>query len=685
MTMSAGTHSNTEQNAAPPKSTAPILWTIIAVSLGVHVACLILGRTTYKGWICPHEPVHAAVEISGGMIALWVAWMLLALERRKAGTSFNVWIAGALIGMGILDCLHAVVHVGQAFVWLHSTATFVGGLLFACVWLPSRWARGAAKWWPMTVAVTTLVFGTWSLLNPDRTPDMLVTDDAGTQHFSTWAQALNVVGGLLLFVAAVRIIQQYLRTKNLDDLLFCLHCALFGAAAIMFEQSQLWDLPWWGWHVLRLLAYAVAMWFVVRTEQQNQTVMIAMTERLQHFNRELESRVTARTEELAGVNAALARTNEELKTSDQRMHLVFESASNGMLLVNGSGEIVLVNAQLESLFGYPRDDLIGRSVDVLVPPAYREQHPALRQRFFERPVTTTLGAGRDLKGSHRDGHEIFVEIGLTPITMDGHIFALASIADVTERKLHEAETVRHSEELEVANQALEQSNLDLQQFAYVASHDLQTPLRSIAGFAQFLHEDYSEKLDTEAQEYIGYIIDGATRMQTLIRDLLTWSRVETRAKAFEPTDMNDVFDEIAAMLTPELESGASLTRDNLPTVQGDASQLTHLLQNLIGNGLKYARDEIPPAVHVAVDESPDEWVFSVRDNGIGIEAKHHDRIFEIFSRLHTQRDYPGTGIGLAVCRRVVQRHDGNIWLESEPGTGSVFHFSIPRGTLSGKA
>ena len=239
------------------------------------------------------------------------------------------------------------------------------------------------------------------------------------------------------------------------------------------------------------------------------------------------------------------------------------------------------------------------------------------------------------------------------------------------------ETQRHSEELTEAKSVVEQSNIELQQFAYIASHDLQTPLRGVAGFAQILQRDYQGQLDEEAVEHIGRIVAGCERMQALISDLLTYSRVESRSRPFEAVDLNEVFDDVVAILGSSIkDSGGEVTRGELPTVMGDRAQYSQLLQNLIGNGLTYHDDE-PPRVYVSAENGDGEWTVAVRDNGIGIGTKHHERIFEIFRRLHTQDEYPGTGIGLAICRRIVQRHGGRIWLESKKGKGSTFYFTIP--------
>ncbi len=231
-------------------------------------------------------------------------------------------------------------------------------------------------------------------------------------------------------------------------------------------------------------------------------------------------------------------------------------------------------------------------------------------------------------------------------------------------------------ELSKVNGALKQSNEELQQFAYVASHDLKTPLRAISGFAQFLKDDFEGKLDETADEYIQRIVEGVNRMQQLINDLLEFSRIDSQGRPLKPIDLGEVLDDVHDLLRADIESsGAILTSDPLPRVMADRPQLTQLLQNLIGNAVKY-HGERPPLVHVTADEQAGEWTISVRDNGIGIAPKHHERIFEIFKRLHTQKDYEGTGIGLAVCRRIVQRHNGRIWLESALGEGCTFCFTL---------
>jgi len=354
-----------------------------------------------------------------------------------------------------------------------------------------------------------------------------------------------------------------------------------------------------------------------------------------------------------------------------------DALPTAVIVVDSGGRIAVANTQAERLFGYAEGMLPGTSVDELVPPRFGADHARLRASFLRDPQARPMGAGRDLFARRRDGTEFPVEIGLNPVNTDDGPFVLGAIVDISER-------IRQAEALRLANEALERSNIELQRFAYVASHDLQTPMRGIASFAQLLQRNYAAGLDPQAADWIRRIVESVAHLQSLVRDLLEYSRIDSQAHPFRPVALDEVVDDAVNLLDASVrEAGAEIHREALPVLAGDRSQLVQLLLNLLGNALKY-RSTAPPRIHVSAARQGTDWQISVRDNGIGIAAAHQERIFEIFQRLHDQQEYPGTGIGLAVCRRVVHRHGGRIWVESAPDAGSVFHFTIPdRGEETG--
>ncbi|MEO7425268.1 MAG: ATP-binding protein [Fibrobacteria bacterium] len=374
--------------------------------------------------------------------------------------------------------------------------------------------------------------------------------------------------------------------------------------------------------------------------------------------------------------------------SASRLTAIIEAIPTALIMIDRRGAIVMVNREAENVFGYSREEFLSLGIESLVPEKFRGNHPALREGFHGNPQARRMGIGRDLYTLRKDGSEFPVEIGLNPIESDSERYVLSAIVDITDRKRMEAALRELNEELEKrvhdrtaelarANEAMERSNIELKQFAYIASHDLQAPLRSISGFVQLLKQDYGAKLDGQAEEWIRRTVESTQYMQTLIKDLLSYSQVDSRARPFSGIDCGHAFDEAVAMLDGSIrDSGATVTRDALPTVLGDRSQLVQLFMNLVSNGIKYHGVE-PPRVHASARLTDEKWTITLRDNGIGIAPKHHERIFEIFQRLHTRRAYPGTGIGLAVCRRVVEHHGGSIGVDSSPGQGAAFHFTIP--------
>ena len=376
------------------------------------------------------------------------------------------------------------------------------------------------------------------------------------------------------------------------------------------------------------------------------------------------------------VTAAI-RNISARKDSEARYRGLLEAAPDAMVVVNQDGKIVLLNVQAEKQFGYRRDELVRQPVTNIIPEGFAERLIADGTRSAAEALAQQIGTGIELLGRRKGGSEFPIEIMLSPLESAGEVLVTAAIRDITSAKADEREIRKLNEELERRNQVLERSNIDLQQFAYIASHDLQSPLRSVSGFIQLLRTKYEDQFDESALDWIRRVVQATGQMQTLIRDLLAFSRVDSRARPFVLMSFHDVFSDAVNQLQSSIhDAGGQVTCDPLPEIVGDRSQLVQLMDNLIGNGLKY-HGEKRPQVHVSAEQIGHEWTFCVRDNGIGIAPEHYQRIFEIFQRLHDKRDYPGTGIGLAVCRRIVGRLGGRIWVESTPGQGSAFYFTIP--------
>ncbi|MDI6760868.1 MAG: ATP-binding protein, partial [Candidatus Brocadiaceae bacterium] len=283
-------------------------------------------------------------------------------------------------------------------------------------------------------------------------------------------------------------------------------------------------------------------------------------------------------------------------------------------------------------------------------------------------VNKFRGGNRESRANIHRGDEL----GVLANSFDTMAQELSVLTTDLERRVAE-----RTAESEIRAKELARSNTELQQFAYVASHDLQEPLRMVQGYTQLIARRYKGKLGEDADEFINYIVDGVGRMQGLINALLTYSRVGTHGGLFEPTDCNILLKQALANLQVAIEeSNADVTSTPLPVVKCDATQLVQLFQNLVGNALKFRTDR-PPRVNISSERKGNEWVFSVKDNGIGIDPQHFDRIFLIFQRLHTKEQYAGSGIGLSICKKIVERHGGRIWVESVPEQGTTFYFTIP--------
>lgn len=363
--------------------------------------------------------------------------------------------------------------------------------------------------------------------------------------------------------------------------------------------------------------------------------------------------------------------DEQLATSQAMFKALFEQAPDAIIAVDRRGRMVQTNRRVQEMFGYTAEELVNQSIELLVPERFRQLHVHQRDDYMGKPRSRPMGGAVDLMAKRKDGSEIPVDIMLSPVLVPGGSVVISVVRDITERKVAERELKDRAEQLA-------HSNKELEQFAYVASHDLQEPLRAVATSCQIMQKRLAGKFDDDTNEYIQFAIDGSKRMQELISDLLTYSRASRGRKQSQLVDLALVLERVLQNLGTQVETTkAVITHTALPAVHGDFGQLVQLFQNLISNAMKFHGGEAPK-VHLSVVELPDKWIFAVKDNGIGIQPQYLEKIFVIFQRLHRREEYPGTGIGLAICKKIVENHGGKIWVEAVVGSGSTFYFTIPQ-------
>jgi len=369
--------------------------------------------------------------------------------------------------------------------------------------------------------------------------------------------------------------------------------------------------------------------------------------------------------------SARKKTEDELHRSELKYRNIIENAMEGIYQTTPQGRFVTVNPALVRMLGYDSaEELVGVvnniGRELYVDPGKREEliHLMDEQGFVSGFEFQLYRKDRKIIWGSQTARKVVDENG-------NFLYLEGIVEDITDRKKAEAELQRLNEELV-------RSNRDLEQFAYVASHDLQEPLRMVSSFTQLLSQRYADKLDQDGQDFIKYAVDGANRMQRLIQDLLAFSRISTRGKPFEPVDLREALGEALKNLNIKIdETNAMVMTDELPRVNADRMQIMQVFQNLIDNAVKFCKKHEQPQVHISAESAGSEWIISVRDNGIGIEPQYFERIFKIFQRLHTNKEYSGTGIGLALCHKIITRHGGRIWVESKEGEGARFCFALP--------
>ena len=401
----------------------------------------------------------------------------------------------------------------------------------------------------------------------------------------------------------------------------------------------------------------------------------------------------------AGLRTAVRQLETEISLREQletelhegraRLEAILDTAVEAIITIDQEGLVESLNPAAERLFGYQSDEVLGRNIGMLMPSPYRENHDEYIAAYLRTGERKIIGIGREVVGRRKNGESFPMHLSISEVWLGSRRIFTGFVHDMTERKRFETDLESHIESLKTAQdltarqaddlrrqaEELGDQNAELEQFAYVASHDLQEPLRVVRGYTQLLSKRYGQQLDQEANDFLRYADDAADRMQQLITDLLSYSRVG-RKKQLDPVDCEvSMKGSLANLQSAIRESNAALRCSPLPQVLGDGIQLSQLFQNLIANAITY-RGPDPLQIEVAAERDGAQWRFSVRDNGIGIAPEFHDRIFGMFQRLHARTEYAGTGIGLAICRKIVEQHGGELWVESQPGQGATFFFTL---------
>lgn len=356
----------------------------------------------------------------------------------------------------------------------------------------------------------------------------------------------------------------------------------------------------------------------------------------------------------------------------------------GILLVDAVGLIVSANQLAHKLFEYDGGELVGLNVDSLVPAHVRHHHKALRDNYQQAPKPRKMAAEVDfLKGFTRTGKEIPLEIGLAPVELANGHHVLVTLLDISERKKLVDDLKYHNEKMNEAIVRLTQSNEQLERFAYICSHDLQEPVRMVQSFSQLLSRRLEGQLDEKCQNYLQFITDGAERARNMISDILTFCRLDQSVQGHELVALADICDAVEKTLRPSLDerNGQVEWQEPLPTLMAVHTQLFQLILNLVANGLKFNRSE-QPLVRIWAESTASHWLIHIEDNGIGIKPMYQEKIFQIFERLHTKNEFPGTGIGLATCLKIAKSHDADIQVSSEEGKGSRFTLLWPLTSAS---
>ncbi|MFC1672901.1 ATP-binding protein [Pseudomonadota bacterium] len=616
------------------RSRKAALLTMLVVGGVVPILGGYLLNATVPDWRWVHHESHHLAEGVGAFSAFIIGGLLLAMKDMRAELSAYTWLAYAFFGMGILDGFHSILDAGQGFVWLHSTATFVGGGLAVLVWLPDRLsprnALGAGLYITL-IGATTL--GILSLVHPASIPAMVENGS-----FTNAARQLNIVGGLGFIVAALFFARNSEKLGHNESLIFSTQAFLFGVAGMLFELSELWDGAWWLWHALRLIAYMVVVAYFFSVFMHSQQQLRKRTHDLGERVKEMRClySTTQALEQASDLDKAFQIIADTIPPSWQ-----YPEITHGRLSVLGQSYVTegfQESPWRQNSDIYLQGDPIG-CIEVF----YAKDMPD----DAEGPFMTEERALLDEMASR--------------------------IGQFLDKRNADNELNRYIAQMESANKELET-------FAYSVSHDLRAPLRAIDGFSQALIDDYGDKFDGDAKLYLERLRAGSQKMSELIDGILKLSRSTRGEMASENVNLSEIASKIVSELKelePDRSVSFAIAADVI--VLADPRLIRAALENIIGNAWKFTQNTPEAMIEFKGEQNGDMVTCCVRDNGAGFDMAYADKLFAPFQRLHRQDEFEGTGIGLSTAERIVHRHGGRIWAEGGIDEGATFFIELQAG------
>ena len=600
--------------------------------------------------------LHTIIHVIGDTLAFAVGSMALVWFYSRKDYSILI-VGAAFLGTGVFDTLHTIETSPDLLRYFpFSSMLHLNG-----------------RWLPTGVYLPTILLLRWVALRPEKIGRPAIRIEPRIVYGST---------GLLMIVAlAANVFVPPWSVGSPDSIvqrpLDLLPMFLFGLALILYLQNGGWHRgPFEHWLVVALIVNLVSQ----ATFMLWSGGLLDADYLLAHLLRNV-GYLCVLTGLFATMFVSFRRLEREviekraaqqaLEHTETRHRTVLETMVDGQITINEHGIIESMNPALTRVFGYGEEELVGKNVSMLMPEPDRSRHDGYVRRYCTTGEAHIIGIGREVIGLCKDGTRLAIDLAVSEMVIDGRRLFSGIMHDVAQYK-------RQQDELARSAQELARSNEELERFASAASHDLQEPLRTVANFTELLEQEYGDRLDGEATEYMAFIVDGARRMKRLIDALLAFSRVGAEGVSHAPIQCRELVEDVMLGMEAAIdENGAKVVYHDLPEVSADRELLLRLFQNLISNAIKF-RTEHPPEIRIAGESVEDEWRISVQDNGIGIDPRFSDRIFAVFQRLHDYQSYPGTGIGLSIAKKIVELHGGRIWVDSREGGGATFNFTLPK-------